>query len=289
MSVSALTLDVVGEPTPLDRFQTGDEESHLGAGEFCTVCRAHLDGSQAHPVALKRLKHDLTPRKRAVGIDGLHREIAILSRLRHESVVLLLAHGEDDGIPFCCLDMFSHTLEDMDASEFSLSKGIEMGIQLARALRYCHQEALKGYRVIHRDIKPTNVGVMANGHVVLSDFGLVSLWKRDRRGDKARALTGMTGSLRYMAPEIALSEPYNFKCDVFSFTSLLYLMCSGRTPFEGMECDEYMARVCRGTFRPPLHRTWPASLRALMQLGWADAHTRPDFNAVEELLQLLLS
>ena len=161
MSVSdVFTLDVVGEPTPLDRFQTGDAY-HLGAGEFCTVFLAHLDGSQTHPVALKRLKRDLTPSERAVGIDGLHREIAVLSRLRHESVVLLLAHGEDDGIPFCCLDVFSHTLEDINATEFSLSKGIEMGIQLARALRYCHQEALKGYRVIHRDIKPANVGVMA--------------------------------------------------------------------------------------------------------------------------------
>jgi len=94
---------------------------------------------------------------------------------------------------------------------------------------------MPGYRVLHRDLKPSNLGFTHSGRVVLFDFGLCRLWARDPPGendeDSLRSLTGMTGSLRYMAPEVALCAPYNHKAEVFSFTSLLFEIIAHQKPF----------------------------------------------------------
>ena len=80
---------------------------------------------------------------------------------------------------------------------------------------------------------------------MLADFGLLSLWKKDAEDDAAvRPLTGMTGSLRYMAPEVALSQPYNHKAEVFSFTSLLYHVLSLEKPFAAMDAKAFVAEAC---------------------------------------------
>ena len=64
---------------------------------------------------------------------------------------------------------------------------------------------LPGYRLLHRDLKPDNVGFASDGRAVLLDFGLCKLWQVSRRRDgpsDGRKMTGQTGSLRYMAPEV---------------------------------------------------------------------------------------
>jgi len=124
---------------------------------------------------------------------------------------------------------------------------------------------------------------------VLADFGLLSLWKKDAEDDAAvRPLTGMTGSLRYMAPEVALSQPYNHKAEVFSFTSLLYHMLSRRKPFEFMTPSVFLREACRGGNRPPLGKAWPAQLRGLVAAGWsAELAERPEFEAVVRALEAM--
>ena len=68
----------------------------------------------------------------------------------------------------------------------------------SRAWRVCTQDAFPGYRIIHRDIKPNNIGFVGPDQLVLFDFGLASLWKHGdtRTDDEPRTLTGETGSLR---------------------------------------------------------------------------------------------
>ena len=91
-----------------------------------------------------------------------------------------------------------------------LSRALDCAVQLASALAYCHDEAFAGYRVLHRDVKPPNIGFKPDGQLVLFDFGLATLWVRGddvANDDAPRKLTGETGSLRYMAPEVADSQP----------------------------------------------------------------------------------
>ena len=103
---------------------------------------------------------------------------------------------------------------------------------------------MPGYRLLHRDIKPSNVGLAGDGRVVLADFALLKIWKRGEDDNERRSLTSMTGSLRYMAPEVALSQPYNHKAEVFSFTSLLYHVLSLEKPFAAMDAKAFVAEAC---------------------------------------------
>lgn len=167
--------DVLGEAVPLSALKP---LAQLGAGEFCTVHRATLRGSM---VALKRLR----PARLALGDSSrldLGREIAVLSRVEHPNIIRLVAHGVDgDGVPFCCLEMFSQPLSALlpsgaevgffarqrEARKWPLARGLSVGLQLAEALRYCHDEFMPGYRLLHRDLKPANVGIMPDGRAVL--------------------------------------------------------------------------------------------------------------------------
>mmetsp|Transcript_43384 Transcript_43384/g.144499 ORF Transcript_43384/g.144499 Transcript_43384/m.144499 type:complete len:116 (-) Transcript_43384:698-1045(-) len=112
-------------------------------------------------------------------------------------------------MPFYAMELFEATLSAVlpcktkEAKAWPVARGVGVAVQVARALRYCHNDALPGYRILHRDIKPGNIGLAAGGRVVLADFGLLKLWKRGgEKEDTPRAITGMTGALRYMAPEV---------------------------------------------------------------------------------------
>ena len=85
-----------------------------------------------------------------------------------------------------------------------MARSVDYGLQLARALEYCHDAAFSGYRVMHRDVKPNNIGLGEDDRLVLFDFGLACLWPVTGKETDAhpRPLTGETGSLRYMSPEV---------------------------------------------------------------------------------------
>ena len=87
---------------------------------------------------------------------------------------------------------------------------------------------------------------MPDGRLVIFDFGLATLWARDALdtdGDAPRNLTGETGSLRYMAPEVASSQPYNHKAEVFSFATVLWEMASHRKPFDQYTAETFVAAL----------------------------------------------
>ena len=148
--------------------------------------------------------------------------------------------------------------------EWPQSRSLKYSTELAKALRYCHHEAFPGVRVLHRDIKPSNIGLLADDTLVLFDFGLASLWSTDNDAgvydDTARKLTGETGSLRYMSPEVARSRPYNYKAEVFSYASVVWEMLAFRKPFEDLSPEVFYTAIDNG-HRPPLPKKWPSALR----------------------------
>merc|ERR1719149_128280 len=178
-------------------------------------------------VALKLLRSERNSSELA--ISDLRREMTILSEISrsagnggdgpprgHPHIVRLVAHGyTPTGSPFCALELFTQPLSaalpaaasKKALKEWPLARGIAIGLQIATALDYIHDGFMPGYRVLHRDLKPSNVGLARRGgheRAMLADFGLLKIWKRGEDGE-LRKLTGLTGSLRYMAPEVALS------------------------------------------------------------------------------------
>ena len=99
-------------------------------------------------------------------------------------------------------------------------------------------------------------------------------------------LTGNTGSLRYMAPEVALGEAYNLTVDTYSFGIILWQICSLTTPFAGYTEKMHAEKVVRLGQRPTPDPTWPLSWVELMQKCWnADAASRPEFDEIVESME----
>ena len=142
--------------------------------------------------------------------------------------------------------------------------------------------------------KPDNIGFDASGEVKIFDFGLAKrLSPEDKVEGDLYNLTGNTGSLRYMAPEVANCEPYNNRVDSYSFGILFWQICSLTTPYLGYSTKMHADRVIGQGYRPKPDASWPMSWVRLMKDCWAtDIGTRPDFDhivrALDEEVTILL-
>ena len=133
------------------------------------------------------------------------------------------------------------------------------------------------------------MGFTSSGHLKLFDFGLCTCVRRRTRAEEAYDMTGNTGSLRYMAPEVALRRPYNEKGDVYSFGIMVWQMARDRIPFKGMNREDFMSLVVRGGERPKLDKSWPGGFSSLLVQCWdSDPLKRPSFAQVSEQLSRLL-
>lgn len=97
----------------------------------------------------------------------------------------------------------------------------------------------------------------------------------------------MTGSPRYMAPEVALEKPYNFSCDTYSFAILFWQMYSCQTPFEVYGMKSFRKRVWgEEKKRPYIQPHWPASIKKLLENSWSEnVKDRPTFNQIYKNLR----
>ena len=208
----------------------------LGSGEFCTVSSATLDGKQ---VAVKVLREQ--HRDNSLAITDLESETQIMISLRHPSILRVLGVGRTDGLPFLVLEVLDSVLlttlpkpaEEVSVwarrrsvKAWPLQRALQCGIELAEALRYIHNEyPIPGFQLLHRDLKPDNMGFRADGSLALFDFGLAKL-VRIQSGVTAHKLTGQTGATRYMAPEVSNSQPYGTSAELYSFAIILWQLVS---------------------------------------------------------------
>lgn len=126
------------------------------------------------------------------------------------------------------------------------------------------------------------------GDVKIFDFGLAKeLDPSLRHGcTEFYELSGNTGSLRYMSPEVARSEPYNLTADVYSFGLLLWQVCSMDLPYDGMNRQDHSELVVYGNERPALDSTWSTPLRILMKRAWEpDPSVRPSMDSIYKILK----
>eukprot|EP00540_Astrosyne_radiata_P006903 CAMPEP_0116838156 /NCGR_PEP_ID=MMETSP0418-20121206/9055_1 /TAXON_ID=1158023 /ORGANISM="Astrosyne radiata, Strain 13vi08-1A" /LENGTH=466 /DNA_ID=CAMNT_0004468125 /DNA_START=114 /DNA_END=1514 /DNA_ORIENTATION=- len=260
--------------------------------------------SRSSRYAVKFLSHEtIADEDRfCTGAADLVIEAKFLASLNHPNIIRLrgMAAAGTSGFSTCqeqgyflILDRLQCTLDDRiedwreqlatspKRNQHLLADRLHVAFDVAAALNYLHQND-----IIYRDLKPDNIGFDIRGDVKLFDFGLAKELDESLRCGEFYELSGNTGSLRYMAPEVALSETYNLSADVYSFGLLLWQVCSLELPYDGMSRADHSKYVVKGEERPVLDPSWSTPVRILMKRAWEpDPTLRPTMDSIYKILK----
>jgi len=195
-----------------------------GMGEVWLAVRD--DGAHAGRAAIKLLR---SVRGDARAQERFLREGQILSRLEHPHIARLLdAGGLGDGQRYLVLEYVDgERIDDWcDRLRLPLAARLELFVQVCAAVAYAHANL-----VVHRDLKPSNIFVDAQGGAKLLDFGVAKLLE-DEDGTALTRASGVAITPEYAAPEQVENRPVTVATDVYALGNVLYLLLSGRRPYD---------------------------------------------------------
>ncbi|XP_057783375.1 serine/threonine-protein kinase STY13-like [Salvia miltiorrhiza] len=153
---------------------------------------------------------------------------------------------------------------------------IQLALDLSRGLSYLHAQ-----RIVHRDVKAENMLIGSQRTLKIADFGVARV-EAQNPGD----MTGETGTLGYMAPEVLDGKPYNRKCDVYSFGVCLWEIYCCDLPYPDLSFADISSAVVKQNLRPDIPRCCPSSLASIMKRCWdANPEKRPEMDEVVRLLE----
>ena len=281
-----------------------DANSMIGVGAFSRVYKIQLSLPQldSESFALKCLNSNTMSNQESflTGAIDLAVEGEILSRIHHENIIQL--HGVSTGGPlkayttsekgyFLVLDLLEDTLKnklDKHRSKKgskpsrakdtgSLSARLQtVALGVAKGLEYLHQN-----NIVLRDLKPQNIGFDCHGTPKIFDLGFARELHTIEESEIA-------GSLRYMAPEVALRKGALLASDVYSFGVLLWEICTLEKPYRGFGTKEsFIEGVVNRKQRPSLSSIPSSSLRQLIKECWdPNPELRPTMSHVVKVLRI---
>lgn len=196
----------------------------IGKGGMALVYRA-VDHRTGHHVAVKILRPEFNQDQEFLG--RFDREATTASKMSHHNIVNLLDVGVDGDIHFLVMEYVKgRTLKEVIAQKGALPPAVaaQIGIRILSAMQHAHKNG-----IIHRDIKPQNILVHADGHIKVGDFGIA----RVAGSNTISSDDSVMGSVHYFSPEQAKGEAVTFSSDLYSVGVVLYEMLTAQPPFEG--------------------------------------------------------
>ncbi|XP_061955180.1 probable LRR receptor-like serine/threonine-protein kinase At1g53440 isoform X3 [Populus nigra] len=221
-----ITIEVQGKSFTLKQIINATRKfspkMEIGRGRFGIVYKAEL------PNEIKLAVKKISPHSKQQGKDELQREIFNLKSLHHENLVQLLDGYSNKGLHLLVYDYMHkgslhHALFEPNSTtklDWKARFGICLGI--ARGLKYLHEE--KRFKIVHGNIKPSNIMLDNSLTAKLSDFGLATLCDEEDPFMTIKA----KGSRVYMAPEYSMGKAITVKADVYSFGVVLLEIVSGK-------------------------------------------------------------
>ncbi|KAH6764015.1 hypothetical protein C2S51_015264 [Perilla frutescens var. frutescens] len=198
------------------------KESIIGEGGFGPVYKGKLSAEEE--IAVKRLSGTSTQ-----GLEEFKNEVILFAKLQHTNLVRLLGcciKGEEMMLIYEYLQNRSldYLIFDQNSkTQLGWPKRYDIILGIARGLLYLHHDSR--LKIIHRDLKTSNILLDENLNPKISDFGLARAFRGDQFMDRTRRVVGTYG---YMAPEYAIDGKFSVKSDIFSFGVMILEIVSGK-------------------------------------------------------------
>ncbi|MDP1562363.1 MAG: serine/threonine-protein kinase [Pirellulaceae bacterium] len=202
-------------------------EEQIGVGGFSRIYAARHRLRPESVVALKLFRH-----LRLDSWQRLHVESLVLSKFDHPNLVTVLDAGElSDGCPYLVMNRVLGVSLDkhLHQQQRSYQEIAQLFQQIALAVQHAHDRD-----VVHRDLKPTNIMVQADGQPVVIDFGLAKRLNLSELEQSLTASHAVVGTLGYLAPEQAETKKQEITraVDVYGLGATLYFALTGRPPLD---------------------------------------------------------
>jgi serine/threonine-protein kinase len=221
-------------------------DKELGRGGMGRVFLAHEDPEvNPHPreSAVKLLAPELA--QESGFLHRFQREIDILAKLSHPHIVHFYDSGVEDNKYYYAMEFIrGRNFEELlhERGRLPWAEVLNFALQICPALKHAHDHG-----IIHRDIKPQNLLVAEDGTVKLTDFGVAKVFA----GKQLTATGGLVGTAEYLAPEQAAGKPVTNRSDLYALGVVLYLLLTGRPPFQGRSVLDLMHKHRFAQFDPP--------------------------------------
>jgi serine/threonine protein kinase len=270
------------------RYRVLRKIAHGGMAEIFLALQTGAEGFQK-PVVLKRILPAFAadPHFVRMLVDEAH----IASSLSHSHLVQVLDLGKAGGQFFLVLEFVDGwSLEQVRRRaqkarlKFPMPLTLHIVASLCRALSYVHRRTRDGrpLGIVHRDVSPQNVLLGREGEVKLADFGIAKAI-----GRREKSATGIIkGKFAYMSPEQSIGGALDARSDLFSVGTLLYILTTGRKPFDAPTDLEVLMQVRRARFEKPsaflkefnpeVERFIARALRADRSRRWQSAEQMAD-------------
>ncbi|KAF8029975.1 hypothetical protein BT93_E2408 [Corymbia citriodora subsp. variegata] len=209
-------------------------DNKLGEGGFGPVYKGTLPGGEE--IAAKRLS-----RSSGQGVEEFKTEVELVAKLQHRNLVRLLGFSMErdetilvyEYVPNGSLDRLLFDPEPSRQLGWSARYKVMVGV--ARGLLYLHEDSR--LRIIHRDLKASNILLDADMNPKISDFGAARIFSSDQT---QASTTRIVGTYGYMSPEYLMFGHFSIKSDVFSYGVLMLETITGKknSQFFALDCDE---------------------------------------------------
>ncbi|WP_212786869.1 serine/threonine-protein kinase [Ferrigenium kumadai] len=216
----------------------------LGQGAMGIVYKAK-DPLIDRVVAIKTINLGLALDEKEEYEGRFYQEAKAAGRLSHPNIVTIYDVGKSGDVAYIAMEFLEgRELRDImnDGGLLPVDQVLDIVAQVALGLSYAHE-----HDIVHRDVKPSNIMVVRDGHVKITDFGIARM-----ASSAVRTQTGMVlGSPKYMSPEQVMGKAIDQRSDIFSLGVMLYEMLTGQAPFNGENVNAIMYQTLNAVPVPP--------------------------------------
>ena len=216
----------------------------LGQGAMGVVYKAK-DPLIDRVVAIKTINLGLAMDEKEEYEGRFYQEAKAAGRLNHPNIVTIYDVGKSGNVAYIAMEFLEgRELRDImnERGMLPVDQVLDVVAQVALGLAYAHEHG-----IVHRDVKPSNIMLVRDGLVKITDFGIARM-----ASSSVRTQTGMVlGSPKYMSPEQVMGKEIDQRSDIFSLGVMLYEMLTGQAPFDGENVNAIMYQTLNVVPMPP--------------------------------------